>query len=123
MKHIITISLALISLFGCAAAPMKAGAEKVRISQSEPKDCKYLGEVTGNQGNFFTGGWTSNENMETGARNELKNKAFELGGNVVVLLTNRSGQTGSYGQYGGGSQQTNVTLSGTVYNCPETSVK
>lgn len=119
MKKII-MSVALLSLVGCAAAPLKPGASKVRFAQSEPKGCEYLGEATGNQGNFFTGGWTSNENLETGARNELKNKAIEMGGNVVVVLTNRAGQTGSYGQYGGGSQQTNVTITGTVFNCAQT---
>ncbi|WP_253248803.1 DUF4156 domain-containing protein, partial [Klebsiella pneumoniae] len=73
--------------------------------------------VTGSQGNFFTGGWTSNSNLETGARNDLKNKAWKMGGNVVVLLTQRAGQTGSVYHGTGSSQQTNVTLSGTVYRC------
>lgn len=118
MKKII-LGAMLLSLMGCAAAQLTPGAEKVRFMQSEPKGCKYVGEATGNQGNFFTGGWTSNENLETGARNTLKNKAKEMGGNVVVILTNRAGQTGSYGQYGGGSQQTNVALTGTVFNCPD----
>ncbi len=54
--------------------------------------------------------------METGARNDIKNKAAAIGGNVVVLLTQRAGQTGGY--YGGSGQQTNVTLTGNVYRCP-----
>ncbi len=114
--------LAILSLgilfTSCAATVLNTGADKVRFVQQEPKDCKYLGEATGNQGNFLTGGWTSNENLETGARNELKNKVFEMGGNTVMVLTNRAGATGSYGMYGGSSQQTNVTLTGTVYSCP-----
>lgn len=119
-KFMIISSMSLtVLLAGCAAMELKPGAEKVRFMQTEPKGCKYVGEATGNQGNFFTGAYTSNENLETGARNALKNKAVELGGNVVVLLTNRAGQTGSGGQYGGYSQQTNVTLAGTVYNCPQ----
>lgn len=117
MKNMM-VCAALLLLAGCAAQELKPGAEKVRFTQSEPKGCKYLGEATGNQGNSFTGGWTSNENLETGARNTLKNKAVDMGGNIVVLLTNRAGQTGSYGQYGGSSQQTNVALTGTVFNCP-----
>lgn len=115
---------ALMMLVGCQATEMKPGAEKVRIMQSEPKGCKYMGEATGNQGNFFTGAYTSNANLETGARNELKNKALEMGGNVIVILTNRAGQTGSggtdaYGGYHSSSQQTNVVLTGTVFNCPD----
>jgi hypothetical protein len=110
---------ALLLLSGCAAQPLTPGAEKIRIMQTEPKGCKYVGEATGNQGNFFTGGWTSNENLETGARNTLKNKAMEMGGNVIVMLTNRAGQTGQANAWGGGSsQQTNAVITGTVFNCP-----
>lgn len=107
-------------LAGCAATPMNPGAERVRITNAEPgKECKFLGDVTGSQGNLLTGPWTSNENLETGARNDLKNKAAAIGGNVVTILTHRAGQTGSYGQYGGSSQQTNVVVTGNVYRCPE----
>ncbi len=109
----------LLLLTGCAAEPLKPGAEKVHFMQSEPKGCKYLGEATGNQGNAFIGGLTSNENMETGARNTLKNKAVDMGGNAVVMLTNRAGQTGSYGRHGGGTRQTNVSITGIVFRCPQ----
>jgi len=52
-------------------------------------------------------------NLETGARNDLKNKAFDLGGNVVYLLIQRDSQTGD------SRDRKNVTLSGNVYRCPE----
>lgn len=122
MKEIV-LFVAMIALAGCASIELKPEASRVRVMQSEPKGCKYLGEVTGSQGNAFTGDFTSNENMETGARNDLKNKAFDLGGNVVSIITNRAGQTASYGQYGGGSSQTNVTLSGTVFSCPDVALQ
>lgn len=109
----------LISLVGCAANQINSGAENLRILQSEPKGCKYLGEVTGNQGNFFTGFYTSNENLETGSRNDLKNKAQQMGGNAIVMLTNRAGNSGGGGSYWSAGRQTNVTLSGTVFNCPK----
>nr|WP_206606114.1 DUF4156 domain-containing protein [Steroidobacter cummioxidans] len=66
----------------------------------------------------FTGSFITNENLETGARNDLKNKAAALGGNLVVLLTERAGQSGGFGEKGGSVEQTNVTLSGNVYRCP-----
>ncbi len=98
----------LLLASGCAAIQLTPGAEMVRIVIEEPdKDCKFLGEVTGSQGNMITGSWTSNATLETGARNDLKNKAWKMGGNVVLLLTQRAGQT--TGQYGAGGQ-TNVTL-------------
>jgi Domain of unknown function (DUF4156) len=111
--------LALIVLSGCGAIPLQPGAERVRVTNVEPgPECRFLGDITANQGNAFTGQFTSNENLETGARNDLKNKAAALDGNLVVLITQRAGQTGSAGEDGGSLAQTNVTLSGNVYRCP-----
>lgn len=115
-----TISLfAFLALAGCAATPLQPGAEMVRVTNTEPgSECEFLGDITGNQGNSFTGPFITNENLETGARHDLKNKAAALGGNLVVLLTQRAGQTGSVSEIGGSVEQTNVTLSGNVYRCP-----
>lgn len=110
---------AFVVLAGCAATPLQPGAEMVRVTNTEPDSgCEFLGDITGNQGNSFTGPFITNENLETGARNDLKNKAATLGGNLVVLLTQRAGATGSVGEAIGSVQQTNVTLSGNVYRCP-----
>ncbi len=110
---------ASVVLAGCAATPLQPGAQGVRVTNIEPgSECKFLGDITGSQGNSFTGPFITNENLETGARNDLKNKAAALGGNLVVLLTQRAGQTGGFGAAGGSVEQTNVTLSGNVYRCP-----
>ena len=110
--------LALMLMAGCAATPLEPGAEWVRITHIEPTGgCKFLGDVTGSQGNSFTGQYTTNANLETGARHDLKNKAAALGGNLVVLITERAGQTGGFGLDGGPIHQTSVTLSGSVYRC------
>lgn len=86
MKKILVCFVGL-ALTACSANSLNYGAEQVRVMTSEPgKECSYLGDITGSQGNFFTGGWTSNSNLETGARNDLKNKAYKMGGNTVVLL-------------------------------------
>ena len=85
-------------LTGCSAVTLESGAQQVRIVTNEPQGCEYLGEVTGSQGDFFTGAFTSNANLETGARNDLKNQANKLGANTVQMLTNRAGQTGSMGR-------------------------
>jgi hypothetical protein len=105
-------------LTGCAAAALESGAQQVRIVTTEPQGCDYLGEVTGNQGDFFTGSFTSNANLETGARNDMKNQASKLGANTVHLLTNRAGQTGGMGDGSGSMEQTNVTYTGVAYKCP-----
>jgi hypothetical protein len=85
---------------------------------AETRECKWLGDVTGSQGNSYTGQYTTNANLETGARNDLKNKAAALGGNLVVLITERPGLTGNFGLEGGPVHQTSVTLTGSVYRCP-----
>lgn len=106
------------AIAGCSAANLESGAQSVRVVTNEPQGCEYLGEVTGSQGDFFTGAFTSNANLETGARNDMKNQASKLGANTVQLLTNRAGQTGSVGQGSGSMEQTNVTYTGAAYKCP-----
>lgn len=119
MKFISIIFIA-IGLAACAAQPLKPEAKMVRLTTIEPsKNCQFLGDITGNQGDFFSGEFTSNADLETGARHDLKNKAHNMGGNIVFILTQRAGQSGAYApEYGGGTSQTNVTLSGNVYRCP-----
>lgn len=131
MKKLISISVMTALVGGCAAIP--AGPETVKVIASPnpaPKMCKYLGQVVGNQGNFFTGEFTSNRNLEEGAMNDLKNKAVKLGANYIQIITNRAGVTGSISgsfsrddaHIGGRSQQTNVTNLGNAYVCPPVSI-
>lgn len=118
MKNVILLLL-LATLSACASTSLKQGATMVRLTHTEPstEKCQFLGDITGSQGDFFSGAFTSNEDLETGARHDLKNKAHAMGGNVVYLLTQRAGQTGSYGDGSGSTEQTNVTLTGNVYRC------
>ena len=131
MKKILSISTLTLILSGCASVPVEPGAARIISSPNPaPKSCKYLGQVVGNQGNFFTGGFTSNRNLEEGAMNDLRNKANRLGANYVQLVTSRAGVTGSTsgafdrqgGYISGGSQQTNVTNLGNAYRCPPKSI-
>lgn len=125
MKKLCVLA-AVAVLTGCSSIPMDPHANRVIASPNPaPKACHYVGQVTGNQGNFFTGAWTSNRNLEEGAMNDLKNQASRLGANYIQLVTNRAGVTGSVssfgnsgGAFGGRSQQTNVTDLGNAYTCP-----
>lgn len=126
MRNRLVLGLSLLlalDLVACAAVPLDPRAQRIRIVTADPAGCEYLGEVTGNQGNSFTGGFTSNANLETGARNDMKNQALQMGANTIQLLTTRSGQTGtlavSQGSGGGSSEQTNVTYVGAAYRCGE----
>ncbi len=124
---LLIIATIAILLAGCAATPMEPNANRIIASPNPaPKSCKYIGQVVGNQGNFFTGGYTSNRNLEEGAMNDMKNKAARLGANYIQLITNRAGNTGamsgSNGMFSGGSAETNVTNLGNAYACPASAV-
>ena len=119
MKKITFVSVAATLLVtACSSLPLQPNAARVISSPNPaPKSCKFMGQVVGNQGNFFTGGWTSNSNLEEGSMNDLRNKAAAMGANYVQIVTNRAGNTGSWGRDGGGMQQTNVTSLGNAYSC------
>ncbi|HET9449190.1 MAG TPA: DUF4156 domain-containing protein, partial [Steroidobacteraceae bacterium] len=69
------------------------------------------------------GQYTTNANLETGARNDLKNEAAALGGNLVVIITERVGRTPDFGiEDVGPIHRTDVTLTGSVYRCPAESL-
>ncbi|MFC2075151.1 DUF4156 domain-containing protein [Bdellovibrionota bacterium] len=120
MKKLFVMFAAVAFVIGCAATPINPGAQLVMLGHEKPdKACKYLGEAVGSQGGSFTGVWTSNVNMEIGAKNDLKNKAAGMGANYVQLLTQRAGDTSSYSRYGGGGGQTNVVYVGACYRCPD----
>jgi hypothetical protein len=126
-RRVLYVSLsalaAVLLLNSCSAIKVKPGAERILVSKNPAPQpgCKYLGTVVGNQGNAFTGGWTSNKNLSEGAMNELKNKAFDLGANYVQIETDRAGNTVSGNMFGGSGsmsgQQTDVTMTGNAYKC------
>jgi hypothetical protein len=123
MKLRACIGSAIAVSVGCAVVPLTPGAEKVIVTrQPQPKSCKFLGSVVGQQGGAFSGPWTSNRNLAQGALNDTRNQALELGGNYVTLETDRAGVTGSGSSYEGTggyySEQTDVTKTGNVYICP-----
>ncbi len=123
MKKLIPIAIVALLIDGCSSIPVQPQAAGIMVSPNPaPKSCKYVGQVVGNQGDFFTGGFTSNKNLEQGAMNDLRNQASKQGANYVQLVTNRAGVTGSFGYYGGNSQETNVTNTGNAYRCPASAI-
>jgi hypothetical protein len=122
LKTICYVAVAA-GLISCSATQLQPGAQKVLVSPNKPaKSCKYLGAITGNQGGFFTGAYTSNRNLETGAFNDMRNQAHNMGANYVQIVTDRAASTGSVSSYGGGSfggssGQTSVTSMGNAYYC------
>lgn len=124
MKKISCLLTIAVLMSGCASIQLETQATRVLASPNPaPKGCKYVGQVVGNQGNFFTGPWTSNRNLEEGAMNDLKNQASKMGANYVQLVNSRAGNTGSAGHYGGSLEQTNVTNLGNAYSCPPSALE
>lgn len=63
-------------------------------------DCRYLGEIVGSEGHWYTYLFISNTNLTQGALNDLQNKANTIGANVVFINDNISFTTSVtfYGQ-------------------------
>ncbi|NBS15416.1 MAG: DUF4156 domain-containing protein [Gammaproteobacteria bacterium] len=112
MKRTATLSLSVL-LLGCVANPLNPGAEKVEVMTTprEVKKCTFIGDVSGSQGNRFSGTFTSNENLLLGARHAIKNEAARLGGNAVLI------QQQQYSQHELSGGTANATLVGKAYRC------
>lgn len=112
LKAVVCLA-ASVSLLGCAAKPVLPEAQSIEIVTEAPDrlKCQLLGEVTGSQGNWFTGDLTSNRNLVIGARNEMRNEAHRLGGNLVHVQDMKN--TNAWGSLG----TTNTTAIGKVYRC------
>ncbi len=104
--------LLALTLAGCAATSATPQGAAVELVNARPAGCKSLGEVIGKQGNVFSGDFTTNENLMLGARNDLRNRAAAMGGNVVQLQDTLN----STHPYSTGAVST--TIVGTVFSCP-----
>ena len=102
-----------ISILGCSAKQVMPEAQVVEIVNEKPDSdkCKFVGEIIGSQGNWFTGDFTSNKNLVIGARNELRNEAYKLGANVVYIQDMKN--TNAWGSLG----TSNTTAVGKAYKC------
>lgn len=121
---VLAVAALTVFNFGCAATSVKPEAARILVTrQAAPSDCQFVGTVIGEQGGALTGGWTSNKNLAMGAMNDMKNQAYELGANYVVLENSNAGNTMSFGGGGGifsgSGQQTDVTHTGNAYLCPD----
>ncbi len=111
------ILLALSSISGCTAAPLqKPAASNVLVTRNTPADdCRFVGEVLGSQGNFWTAEFTSDEDLIAGARNRMRDRAYDLGANFVQIeLENQSHNTADHST---GGVYSSVIL-GNAYACP-----
>ena len=108
----LVVFAAIIILSACAAIEATPNGALVELVNDKPQgDCRALGEIVGSQGNFFTGNYTPNKNLMMGARNDLRNQAASMGGNLVhVQNVSNASAHGSWGT-------SNTTVVGMVYKC------
>ena len=99
----------LIALFGCSATNIlepKASDVRIYTTNVQAEQCKYIGEVIGTEGQLYNFWFISNYNLTKGARDDLRNQAYQLGGNVVHIETRSFNYT------------TSTVYVGNVYHCP-----
>ena len=102
MRSYIKAVVPVCLLVGCAAKPLLPGSEAVILSKEPaPAGCRYLGEVRGSQGNFWTAEFTSDANLVHGARNELRNSANEMLANYVQIVTESFSHNTAHESLGG----------------------
>ncbi len=74
------------------------------VSKGKTPDCRYLGEVIGSEGHWYTYLFISNRRLIQGAINDLHNNANAMGANVVYISDNIDFTT-------------SVTFYGQAYSC------
>jgi uncharacterized protein YbjQ (UPF0145 family) len=114
------LGLVVASATGCAATSLNPAAARVMVTKTPaPQGCVYIGSVVGEQGGAISGRYTSNANLAEGAFNDMKNKAYAMGANYVVLENSNAGNTVSGDRNGMSGAQTDVTHIGNAFKCAD----
>lgn len=115
LKRMTICCIALVLLGACAAKPLLPGSEQIILSKAPPPaGCRYLAEVTGSQGNFWTAEFTGDADLIHGARNELRNNAMSLHANYVQIETESFSQNSAQDSLGG---TYSAVIIGNAFNC------
>ncbi|MCQ1060708.1 DUF4156 domain-containing protein [Photobacterium sp. DNB23_23_1] len=109
MKKILLAGFVSLLLVGCVtpSEELIPQANQVRVlttSLLNLEKCNWVGEVTGNEGHWYSYLFYSNDALIQGAVNELKNNAHQIGADTVVTMSPHNFTT-------------SVTLLGTAYDC------
>lgn len=116
---------AMTSLTACTAIQLLPQAAHIIATPNVPSEsCHYVGQVVGSQGNLFTGSWTSKQNLEIGAMNDIRNQASKMGANYVQIINSYGGEADINPQkdesrrFIKSTSTTHATLIGNAYRCP-----
>ncbi|PHM72059.1 DUF4156 domain-containing protein [Xenorhabdus sp. KJ12.1] len=107
------LGASVLLLAGCTTNnQLTSAGSGVRFVDTQPgNECQRLGEVTGTQSNWLNGVGSESSSMR-GAANDLRNKAAEMGGNVIYGVNSPSeGLLNSF-------IPLDSKMVGQVYKCP-----
>ncbi|WP_039970622.1 DUF4156 domain-containing protein [Vibrio halioticoli] len=110
MKFILVCLLSVV-LTACTTPSntLLDGAQQVQVRTNNApliQNCDWVGEVTGNEGHWYSYLFYGNDVLVRGAINDIKNNAYKIQANTVVLLSPHYFKT-------------SATLIGTAYYCPQ----
>lgn len=107
------LAVGTLLLAGCSSShQLSAGGERVTFTDQQPgSDCQLLGNVTGSQSNWLSGSGGEGSSLR-GAANDLRNRAAEMGGNVIYGATSPTQNLWS------AFAPLDSKMNGQVYKCP-----
>lgn len=107
------LAIGVVLLAGCSSSrQLSAGGERVTFTDQQPAaTCQLLGNVTGSQSNWLNGSGGESSSLR-GAANDLRNRAAEMGGNVIYGATSPTQNLWS------AFAPLDSKMSGQVYRCP-----
>ncbi|QKJ88846.1 hypothetical protein PMPD1_3937 [Paramixta manurensis] len=106
--------VASMLLAGCSSTnELDAAGQRVTFTDQQPaKECQLLGEITGSQSNWLSGSGGEGSSLR-GAANDLRNRAAQMGGNVIY------GATSPTQNFWSSFAPLDSKMTGQVYKCPQ----
>lgn len=107
------LALFLFVVVISCAIPLQQGAETVQLIYAKPNEevCRFIGQASASDGGMVSGDFMTEAKIHRSTANLMKNKAYEMGGNVVYIQQqfNKNEMLSK--------KLTNQTMLGFVYHC------
>ncbi len=105
--------VSVLLLAGCSTTKeLDAAGQRVTFTDQQPdKTCQLLGNITGSQSNWLNGAGGEGSSLR-GAANDLRNRAAQMGGNVIYGATSPTQNIWS------SFAPLDSKMTGQVYKCP-----
>ena len=106
------IPVFFIFITSCAIS-LQPGAEVVQLIYIKPNQetCRFIGQTSASDGGMVSGDFMSDAKIHRSTANLMKNKAYEMGGNVVYIQQQFNKNEDLT------KTMTNQTMLGFVYHC------